>query len=113
MESDATSVKNVEPKDWKNGRPLAARGLQIKTRKPRFDTLTMITTAPRNPVVELKFDRHGKPLSYRLLVTSGSERIDGPILDALAGWTAAGKPLEKLQPGQTVMVRLRLVLRGE
>lgn len=109
-ESDATSVVSVPPSVWKNGRPIAAKGLTIKTRKPRFTILTLVTTNPRNPVVEVKFDREGKPAGYRLVVRSGFDDIDGPILDAVAAWRAAGKELEKLGPRDAVTVRIKLLL---
>lgn len=109
-ESDPTSVVSVPPSVWKNGRPIAARGLNIKTRKPKFTVLTLVTTTPRNPVVEVKFDREGKPASYGFVTNSGFADIDGPILDAIAGWRASGKPLEKLKNKDTIAVRIKLVL---
>lgn len=110
MESDPTSVISVPANLWKNGRPLAAAGLTIKTRKPRFTTLTMITTSPRNPLVEIRFNREGKPVSVRFLRSSGSDDVDGPIADAIAAWRASGKPLEALKGDATVVIRMKLVL---
>jgi hypothetical protein len=109
-ESDATSVVSVPPSVWRNGRPIAAKGLTIKTRKPRFTILTLVTANPRNPVVEVQFDREGKPASFRLVTRSGFEDIDGPVLDAVAGWRASGKPLEELKPRERITVRIKLLL---
>ncbi|MDZ4753686.1 MAG: hypothetical protein SGJ11_04230 [Phycisphaerae bacterium] len=109
-ESDATSILSVPPNQWKNGRPIAADGLTIKTRRPKFTILTMVTSSPRNPVVEVVFAPSGKPAKYGFLRPSGFADIDGPILDAIAGWRASGEPLAKLREGETITVRLRLVL---
>jgi hypothetical protein len=109
-ESDPTSVVSVPPNVWRNGRPVAAKGLTIKTRKPKFTILTLVTQAPRNPTVEIQFDHEGKPVDYRFEVSAGHPDVDGPILDAVAAWRASGKPLEKLGPKDTITVRIRLLL---
>ncbi|MDZ4831306.1 MAG: hypothetical protein SGJ09_14050 [Phycisphaerae bacterium] len=111
-ESDPTSLQSVPASQWKNGRPIAAQGLAIKTRKPRFTTLTMVTANPRNPIVEIRFEKDGKPSKITFLRSSGHQDIDGPILDAITGWRASGKALEKLKAGDSVAIKLRLVLVG-
>jgi hypothetical protein len=110
MESDPTSLQDVPPNQWRNGRPIASKGLEIKTRKPRFTILTLVTSAPRNPIVELRFDQEGKPVRYGFVRPSGYPDIDGPILDALAGWRAAGEPLKRLGPDDTITLRFKLLL---
>lgn len=110
-EADPTSIQNVPTNLWRNGRPIAAQGLTIRTRKPRFTVLTMVTARPVNPIVEIKFDREGRPRHYDFLRRSGHPDVDGPILDAIAGWRANGEVLEALRPGDTVAVRLRLILQ--
>lgn len=109
-ESDPTSIQSVPPNQWRNGRPIASQGLEIKTRKPRFTTLTMVTARPRNPVVAIAFDSDGKATGMTFLRSSGHEDIDGPIRDAVLGWRASGKPLSKLKQGDTLTIKLRLVL---
>ncbi len=110
MESDATSIIIVPPNQWKNGRPIAAKGLTIKTRKPKFTILTLVTSNPRNAIVEIAFDQQGNPKSFGFLRPTGYPDIDGPILDAIAGWRASGAPLEKLKKSDTITVRMRLIL---
>lgn len=109
-EADPTSIRNVPSAQWRNGRPIAAEGMTIQTRKPRFTVLTMVTARPTNPIVEIRFDHEGRPRGTRYLRSSGHDNIDGPIMDAIAGWRARGKALDALRPGDTVTVRLRLML---
>lgn len=109
-EADPTSILNIPSAQWRNGRPIAAEGMTIETRKPRFTILTTVTARPTNPIVEIRFDHEGRPRSTRYLRSSGHATIDGPIMDAIAGWRARGKALDALRPGDTVTVRLRLIL---
>jgi hypothetical protein len=116
-ESDPTSIVDVPPNLWRNGRPIAAKGMSIKTRRPRFTTLTMVTVRPNNPIVEIEFAKDGRPKRYEFvrepsgrIRNSGARDIDGPILDAIAGWRASGGPLDNLREGDTVTIRMRLVL---
>ncbi len=111
-ESDATSVVDVPRSVWVNGRPLAARGLEVRTRKATFPLLTRITTTPANPLCEIQFDRNGRPVRCRVVRSSGfREDIDEPVLDALYRWRAAGKPLQALRDGETVTFTVRVLLR--
>jgi len=110
-ESDATSTITARPDQWKMGRPLAAKGLRVLTKRPYFDELTSVTTAPRAPLAEIEFDRTGKAVNCTLLESSGFPSVDQPILDSLYGWRAQGKELEKLKPGETAKFRIRLLLR--
>jgi hypothetical protein len=43
-------------------------------------------------------------------VSSGSEEVDGPVLDALYRWRARGSQLDKLAPGKTLRFRVRFIL---
>jgi hypothetical protein len=113
QESDATSTVDVPLDNIKLGKPLAAQGLQIKPRKPVFTTLTMLTAAPGNPVAELRFRRDGKPQRVRILEGSGDPRIDEAILNSLYRWRASGKKLRELKRGETIAIRMRIVLFAE
>ena len=112
QESDATSTLDVTMEQLTLGRPLASHGLQIKPRKPVFTTLTMLTAVPANPMAELRFRRDGKPARVRLLEGSGDPRIDEAVLNSLYRWRAAGKKLRELEAGQTIPVRIRIMLMG-
>ena len=110
QESDATSTVEVPLDNIKLGKPFAAHGLRIKPRRPEFTTLTMLTAAPGNPLVELRFRRDGKPQRVRILKSSGDARIDEGILNSLYRWRASGKRLQELKKGETIPVRIRIVL---
>ncbi len=109
-ESDATSIIDVPAALWRNGRPLAARGVVLKPVRPRFTALDYVDGIARNPIGELVLGRDGVPQVARLVRSSGNPRIDEAIRNALFKWRATGEPLEKLKPGQTVTIRLRLVM---
>jgi len=110
-ESDATSTVNVPPSQWRTGKPLAAKGLKVLTKRPYFDELTSVTTAPRAPLALIEFDREGKAVNCTLLESSGFQGWDQPIIDSLYGWRAQGKQLEQLKPGETVKFKIRLLLK--
>ena len=99
MESDPTSTLEVSLADIKLGKPIAGPGLQIKPRRPSFTTLTMFTAAPRNPFVEIRFPRSGKPVRAQILESSGDSRVDEAILNSLYRWRAHGEQLEALGYG--------------
>ena len=112
QESDATSILEVSMEQLTLGRPLAAQGLQIRPRKPVFTTLTLVTAVPANPSAELRFRRDGRPDRVRLLESSGDPRIDESVLNSLYRWRAAGEQLRELKAGQTIPVRIRIMLVG-
>jgi hypothetical protein len=110
QESDATSTVEVPLDNIKLGKPLAAKGLRLKPRKPEFTTLTQLTAAPGNPLVELQFRRDGKPQRVRIIEGSGDARIDEAILNSLYRWRAAGKELKALKRGELLPIQIRIVL---
>ncbi len=110
QESDATSILDVSMDQLTLGKPLSAQGLTIKPRKPKFTMLTLLTSVPRNPSAELRFRRDGKPARVRLLKSSGDPRIDESVINSLYRWRASGEKLRELKPGQTIPVRIRIIL---
>lgn len=114
-ESEATAMRDrvkVTP-----GQPVAAKGLEIKTRRPAFSLYTRVTAAPRNAVVRVRFTREGKVAAAEVLRSSGVADVDRPILDAIYGWSASGKRLLELpetREGErpaTVAIVFEIVLR--
>ena len=110
-ESDATSVIDVPRELWTRGRPLAAQGVELQTRRPVLDTLTQLSARFGNPLVQINFARNGRPTGARILQSSGDVRLDEPILDSLYRWRAKGKKLQELKDGETFDVTLRILLR--
>ena len=110
-ESDATSVIEVPRELWNRGRPLAAEGVELQTRRPVLDTLTQLNARFGNPLVEISFARNGRPTNARIIESSGDTRLDEPILDSLYRWRAKGKKLEDLKGEETFDVKLRILLR--
>jgi hypothetical protein len=109
-ESDPTSIIDVPMANWQNGRPLAAKGITLKPVRPRFTTLNYVDGVARNPIGELVIGRDGIPQAARLVRSTGNGSVDEAIRNALYKWRASGKQLEKLKPGQTVTIRLRMIM---
>lgn len=110
MDSVASSTVDVPLDELRPGKPLAARGLTLRPQRPEFVTLTLMTSAPGNPLVEIGFTHAGKPLIARILESSGDERIDGAIEASLYRWRAEGEPLSELTGKQTLNVQIRIIL---
>jgi len=109
-ESDATSIIEVPMNAWQLGRPLAAQGIVLRPVRPRFTTLNRLDGIARNPIGELVIGRDGVPTSARIIRSTGNESVDQAIRTALFRWRASGEQLEKLKPGQTLTIRLRLIM---
>ena len=112
LESPATSITNVDPRLWKNGRLVAAQGIQLKPRQPQFTTLQMVSMLPNcmPPVVSLTFDGSGKCVDVFFNRGSGDAEIDDVIRNSLFFWRAAGKRIDALKEGEKVRVTLQLLL---
>ncbi len=109
-DAEATSTIQTPEANWRNGRPLAAEGLEIKTRRLAIPLVTWFKLRPtRDPVAEIRFKASGRPASAELVVSSGDRDLDGYITDALFRWRASGKRLEALSGEETALVRLRLI----
>jgi hypothetical protein len=109
-ESDAASIIDIPPDQWKLGKPLAGQGLELKPRRPTLTVLTMLTAAPGNPLCRLEFGRDGAPKSARIIESSGDQRVDDAILASLYRWRAAGQELEQLDEDETLRVQIRMLL---
>ncbi|MBU3728514.1 MAG: hypothetical protein FGM37_04605 [Phycisphaerales bacterium] len=110
-ESDATSVINVPPEKWRTGAPIAHKGVEILTRRPELPILTRLTTRPMHPVADLFFDNQGKPVSVKIVQSSGyPDDIDQPVIDALYRWRAKGSQLARLPEGKVARFRVRVIL---
>src|SRR5262249_53409536 len=90
-QSQPTSGAEVPRDHWQMGRPLANKGLELRPRRPTFTLLTMLTSAPGNPLCEMLFNKDGVVTNARIVDSSGDPRIDEGILNSLYYWRAAGE----------------------
>lgn len=112
LESPATSMIAVPGRQWRNGRLIAAVGVQLKPRQPQFTTLQMVSMLPQcqPPVVSLTFDREGKCVDVFFNRSSGDPEIDGVIRNSLFFWRATGRKIDELTGDEKVRVTLTLLL---
>ncbi|MBK9189177.1 MAG: hypothetical protein IPM33_09515 [Phycisphaerales bacterium] len=113
-ESDASSIK--EAIEYRLGKPLAGKGLKIRTLRPNWSVTTRLTASPRNPVVRVVFGRDGRVLDAKFVAgqETGYPDVDAPILHAVYRWTASGEALTKLPAGDPragVTMTFRMILR--
>ena len=110
-DAEATSLVRVPASEWKQGKPLAAQGLNIRTRRPSIPLVAWLRYNPRfNPVARIEFDRNGKPKRATLVVKSGEAELDERLTDMLFRWRASGRRLTELTGDQTVAIELQLLL---
>ncbi len=98
---------------WHLGRPLAAQGIVLRPVRPRFTVLNRLDGIARNPIGELVLGRDGVPISARIVRSTGNGGVDQAIRSALFKWRASGEQLERLKPGQTLTIRLRLIMLAD
>lgn len=101
------------------GRPLAGKGLEIKTVRPEWPASVRNTYRPRNAVVVIRFGADGKVRKAEFLRESdgrkgtGASVVDGPLLDAVYRWTARGEridALDKNNPDAELVIPIRMLL---
>jgi outer membrane biosynthesis protein TonB len=107
-QSDAFSRITTSLDELKAGKPLAARGLDIRTQKPQFTTLVQLTAWPGNPLVRIRFGRDGLPTFAEVIESSGDKRVDDALRASLYRWRAGGEPLEALVGEQTIDIEIRI-----
>jgi outer membrane biosynthesis protein TonB len=112
-ESDASSIIDVPMADWRNGKPLARRGIMLQTFRPRFNALNIIDGVRVNPIVELVVGRDGIPQHVVIARSSGNPGVNDAIRSSLYKWRASGKKISELAPGQTVTIRIKLILLAD
>lgn len=114
-DKEAIATSTVRASELRAGKPVAAQGLEIKTRRPEFDKVPLLNVLVRNPVVEVTFDHTGAVADARIVQSSGDPGgIDRPVLDAVYFWKARGKPLEALgeaTPPGRITIRFDILLR--
>jgi outer membrane biosynthesis protein TonB len=99
--------------DWRNGKPLARKGIMLQTFRPRFNALNIIDGVRVNPIVELVVGRDGIPQHVVIARSSGNPGVNDAIRSSLYKWRASGKKISELAPGQTVTIRIKLILLAD
>lgn len=102
-----------ETVEWQSGAVRVPRGIEIKPVAPRFSAVTRSIAAPINPEAILHFDGSGRVLRVDLVVSSGWENVDGPVIAALYKWRASGRRVEALREGQTLEVPVRMLFNPD
>lgn len=116
-EKEADPASKTKPVEVILGRPAAAQGLEIITKRPRrnpFSLVTRATAIPESPVLDVRFNRSGAVFKATIVKSSGSPDVDSPVLAAVYGWTARGKDLELLpsnDPEAGITIRVTILLR--
>lgn len=111
-EADAASTTPTI--EIRPGRPAAAQGLDITTKRPNFTRLTRVTAYPQNPLLKVTFNRNGIVSRVVLAESSGISDVDGPVINAVYQWTAKGKILAEISaadPTGGITVSVRILLR--
>lgn len=109
-------ASSTEPStEVRPGKTIAAKGLEIITRRPIFGRVTRVVTFPDNPLVDATFGRDGRVKKARIVTSSGyPEEVDQPVLDAVYTWRAKGKALAKinpLDPDAGIHLKFTIILR--
>ncbi|MCA9291846.1 MAG: hypothetical protein KDA25_12010 [Phycisphaerales bacterium] len=109
-DASASSVVEIPPEHWKEGKVVVGRGLDLKPSRPNYSPRSLLLGAPSNPLCELQIRRDGRVAKARLMTSTGSREIDEAILNSLYRWTATGSTLELLEGDETHLVRIRMIL---
>ncbi|GEM_PF-6250076 len=129
-DSPATSTKQVPESKWDNGQPLAAEGMELRPyslyRHITWDSHDIMFAQQlnrgrwegrvlRNPIVSMRFDRHGRVGEVRIIRPSGYAPLDQLYLKSwIARWTAADERLAKLGPDElTNPIQMKIIFIDE
>jgi len=120
-ESDASMRKRAIEHNAELNRPIASRGLEVKTVRPVWPVMVRQSYRPRNPYVAIRFGSDGKVKRVTFIREAddtkgtGVPAVDGPLLDAIYRWTAKGAridALDKDDPSDQLLVPIRILLTG-
>lgn len=114
-ERESNAVSREMAIEVRPGRPAAAEGLEIITRRPEFSRVTRLMAAPaRNPRLRVTFDREGLVRNVEFIEATGIRDVDDPVQHAVYRWTARGRALAELpatDPLAGVTITVTILLR--
>jgi len=129
-DSSATSVEEIPESKWDSGKPLAVKGMELRPyslqRHILWDSHDVMFSqqlnhgrwegrVQHNPIVSMRFDRHGRVGEVRIIRPSGYAPLDQLYLQSwMARWTAADKRLEQLSADElTSPIQMKIVFIDE
>lgn len=93
----------------KPGGVLVSEGIRIKTVRPRFTIVTLLSALPETSIAKIVFDhRDGRVIQVELIKSSEYPGVDGPIVASLYKWRASGPLLSKINRPLEMQVTLIL-----
>jgi len=110
-DSEATSVIQISPEQWKTGKPLAANGIVLRPKRPSFTANQTVSNIAGNLVADLIINKHGKPMNVIIRVSTGSFSIDRAIESSLYRWRASGKNIDALVDDETITITINVLFR--
>ncbi len=116
----ATRIKRaIEVDPYKPNAPVAGKGLEIITVRPRYSSAVRMSAIPKNPIVLIYFNREGKVAKAEFLrdrgveYSSGYMGVDEPLLNAIYQWKAKGKQIDEIEGDDLIEVSIKIVFRRE
>ena len=107
-DSEATSVIQISPDQWRSGKPLASQGIVLRPRRPSFTANQLVINAPSDLVAELHIDQRGKPQDVVILFSTGSPSIDRSLESSLYRWRASGDQIDALEDEETLNITIHI-----
>ncbi len=116
----ATRIKRaIDVDPYKPNAPIAGKGLEIITVRPRYSSTVRMSAVPKNPIVLIYFNGAGKVAKAEFLrdrgvvYSSGFSGVDEPLLNAIYQWKAKGKQIDEIEGDDLVEVSIKIVFRRE
>ena len=110
-DSEATSVIQITPDQWKLGKPLAANGIVLRPKRPSFTANQTVSNIAGNLGADLIINKHGKPTNVVIRVSTGSFSIDRTIESSLYRWRASGEKIDALVGDETITITINILFR--
>jgi hypothetical protein len=110
-DSEATSVIQISPEQWKQGKPLAANGIVLRPKRPSFTANQTVSNIAGNLGADLIINKDGKPANVVIRVSTGSFSIDRTIESSLYRWRASGEKIDALVGDETITITINILFR--
>ncbi|MEM9373396.1 MAG: hypothetical protein AAGA55_07110 [Planctomycetota bacterium] len=118
-QSDASMRKRALEYRSDLNRPIAGKGLEIKTVRPQWPVTVRQSYRPGNPHVLIHFGGDGRARRVSFIREADGSRgtgiaaVDQPLVDALYRWTAKGPQIDALvasDPDDVIAIPIRILL---